>query len=307
MVRRLAKAIRDAARGVSRTATKAAGAHSAARLKRAQWRYRLLTQLPDKLTGGKLSRAYRAMEVVTREWTVVSPHWPAAFDGLRIGHVTDLHAGELITPEHAAAIVGRLRAHDVDLAVCTGDVTDLHPEHAAEPLDMLGRLEAPLGAYLVLGNHDELLCADQVATMARRSGVKVLRNATVALRRGADALRIGGIEWEQTVAACAGAVDLTCTPSGGSPHLLLAHNPKAFRRAADLGVALTLSGHTHGAQLAIRKREPRFPRRASWRRLHAGPYYERDSHLYVSSGAGSWFPVRVNRPPEVVIITVKAR
>ncbi len=295
MVRRLAKAIREAS-----------GNGAEAKLKRAKLRHRLLTQLPDRLSGGKLSRSYRAMEVVVREWMVAASGWPSAFDGLRIGHVTDLHAGELITPEHAAGIVAQLRGRGVDMVVCTGDVTDLDPDHAVEPLNMLGSLEAPLGSYLVLGNHDALQCAEAVASAARRAGVKVLRNQAISLRRRDALLRVGGVEWADTVAACATTVDLAAAEPHGRPDLLLAHNPKAFRRAVQLSVPLTLSGHTHGGQLALRRREPTFPRRAAWRRLHAGPYVDGSSHLYVSSGAGSWFPMRVNRPPEVVVLTVRS-
>lgn len=309
MVRRVTKALKQAARKGRRMAEAAkavAAASSDGRRRRAELRHHFLTDLPDRLSRGALFRQYRAMEVVQREWSVEATGWPSAFDGIRIGLVTDLHAGSLITPTHAAGIVERLRGSGVDLVACTGDVTDLHAADAKEPLDRLGSLEAPLGTYLVLGNHDALGGLDAVAAHARRAGVKVLRNHAAALRRGDQSLVVGGIEWGETLRACARGVDLSASSAAGRPHLLLAHNPKAFRRAAELSIPLTLSGHTHGGQVSLRPREHRFPKRAKWRKLHAGPYVERGAHLYVSSGAGSWFPLRVNRPPEVVVIQVRA-
>lgn len=88
-----------------------------------------------------------------------------------------------------------------------------------------------------------------------------------------------------------------------APDLLLAHNPKAFHSAARRGVAVTLSGHTHGGQVA-------FPGRPKANisfahRLTAGTYTRAGCTLFVSVGAGAWFPLRVHCAPEVVLLTVR--
>jgi predicted MPP superfamily phosphohydrolase len=87
--------------------------------------------------------------------------------------------------------------------------------------------------------------------------------------------------------------------------LLLAHNPKAFVGAVDREIPLTLSGHTHGGQLA--RRANRRHNLVFTARLNAGHYQKGESHLYVTNGVGAWFPLRVNCPPEVAVIEMRAR
>jgi predicted MPP superfamily phosphohydrolase len=88
-----------------------------------------------------------------------------------------------------------------------------------------------------------------------------------------------------------------------TPHLLLAHNPKAFHAAARRDIPLTLSGHTHGGQVAW-KGKPR-ANVSFAHRLSAGLYQRNGCSLFVSVGAGAWFPLRVHCAPEVLVITVR--
>jgi predicted MPP superfamily phosphohydrolase len=87
--------------------------------------------------------------------------------------------------------------------------------------------------------------------------------------------------------------------------LLLAHNPKAFVGAVDREIPLTLSGHTHGGQVA--RRANRRHNLVFTHRLNAGHYHQGESHLYVTNGVGAWFPLRVNCPPEVAVVEMRTR
>jgi len=112
-------------------------------------------------------------------------------------------------------------------------------------------------------------------------------------------MAIGGIGWGRTEAACAARLG-RIGESGIS--LLLSHNPRAFPAAAGSGVALTLSGHTHGGQIAFPAR-PQVNLALGYR--HSAGLFARDaSRLFVTTGIGSWFPLRVNCPPEVALLTV---
>jgi hypothetical protein len=272
------------------------------RYRRARVRKFLFTQGPDRLSGGRIARRHLAQDVTTRELEIASPLWPEAFDGLRIGHVSDFHLGDLLPLEKALEVVELLGQRQPDLVVCTGDVVDLHVEGAGELLAALARLKAPMGCLLVLGNHDELHCADTMCRLAVESGVTLLRNEAVQFNRRGERLVTAGLDWARTTAACGRLVDLTC---GDETHLLLAHNPRAFRRAAEHGVALTLAGHTHGGQVALRKRPA--ANRATARRYTAGLYQEGPSRLYVTAGVGAWFPLRLNCPAEVALLTMRRR
>lgn len=236
-----------------------------------------------------------------REVEVASAQWPKAFDGLRIGHVSDFHLGELLPLDRAIDIVQQLKAQEPDIVACTGDVVDLHHDEVKPLLDAMAAVDAPMGTALVLGNHDELHCPDTVQRLGLEAGLHVLRNEAVEIAHNGHHLIVGGIDWARTTEQCAKYVDLTTGEE--STHLLLSHNPKAFTRASEHGVPLTLSGHTHGGQIALKG----FPNTnlAMSHRHSAGLFAKGDSKLFVTTGIGAWFPLRVNCPAEIVMLTMR--
>ncbi len=233
---------------------------------------------------------------------MASTRWPEGLDGLRIGHVSDFHLGDLLPIDKAINVVDCLAMQQPELIACTGDVVDLDSTDVDRLLMALAEVEAPLGCLLVLGNHDELHDPDGLARSARGFGITVLRNEAVRISRNGVSMVVGGIEWGKSAVVCARHVDLTCG-DGQDPHLLLAHNPKAFLRAADMGIPLTLSGHTHGGQIAMKKRPN--ANLAFAHRRSAGEFHSDGSMLYVTSGVGAWFPLRVNCPAEIAMLTIR--
>ncbi|MHC4414963.1 MAG: metallophosphoesterase [Planctomycetota bacterium] len=270
------------------------------RYRRARIRHFLFTVGPHRVSGGRITRRHLAQEIVVREMEMASPLWPSEFDGLRIGHVSDFHLGELLPLDKAVEIVECLGEQQPDLVACTGDLVDLEHVGAGPLLEAMGGLEPPLGTFLVLGNHDELHDPDTLTGMAVDSGLTVLRNEGVNINRNGSRLLVAGIDWARSAVACARQVDLA---GGEQAHLLLAHNPKAFLRATDLGVPLTLAGHTHGGQIAMKKRPN--ANLALTHRRSAGFFQSNGSLLYVTSGVGAWFPLRVNCPAEIAMLTVR--
>jgi predicted MPP superfamily phosphohydrolase len=279
---------------------------------RARIRHFLFTVGPNKISGDRVRRRHLAQDIVVRELEIASPLWPAAFDGLRIGHVSDFHLGDLLPLARALKIVDQLAAQRPDMVACTGDVVDLNHDEAGPLLNSLAGVEAPLGALLVLGNHDELHCADTVTSLAKQAGVIPLRNEVIAINRKGQHLRVAGIHWAKSAVECARHIDRTCDPD---VHMLLSHNPKAFVRAADLEIPLTLAGHTHGGQIALKKR-PHANGNGSGApggragapgagRFKIGLFESGASRLYVTSGVGAWFPLRINCPPEIAMITMR--
>jgi len=272
------------------------------RLARATLRHAMVTTLPDRLLGGALSRRHLRAPVHLRERELWVPGWPVAFDGIRIAHVSDLHVGELMPVDRALQVIDLVRQGKPDLVACTGDIVDLHVAGCEPVFDALGSIPAELGSYFVLGNHDLLDSARRVLRLSRGAGLVTLRSSALTTPQG---LRIAGVDWANSIGKSATLVRRAVVGSE-APHLLLAHNPKAFREAARLGVPLTLAGHTHGGQVALRERSgsPRAVRRGV--RLKVGHYHDGASHLFVTSGAGGWFPLRVNCPAEVVNLIVRS-
>lgn len=270
-----------------------------AKYRRARVRHFLLTATPNRLSNGKLLRQHLSRRIVVREINISSPLWPRAFDGLRIGHVSDFHLGELLPIDAALDIVNHLAQQQLDLVAVTGDVVDLHHNEAGPLLEALANVPAPLGCVLVWGNHDELHCPDTLTTMAEDAGIHVLRNRAVTLIREKHQLRVAGIDWANSLTRIRRCVDHA---AGGTQHLLLAHNPRAFRRAWQRHIPLTLSGHTHGGQIAMKNRPN--ANLALTHRRSAGLFSQGACRLYVTAGVGAWFPLRLNCPPEIAMITM---
>ncbi|MHC4220058.1 MAG: metallophosphoesterase [Planctomycetota bacterium] len=270
--------------------------------RRARVRHFLFTVGPNRVSGGRITRRHLAQGVVVRDTEMTSTRWPREFDGLRIGHVSDFHLGELLPIETALDVIKCLGEQQPDLIACTGDLVDLDHAEVDRLLAALSALNAPLGCFLVFGNHDELHDPEGLAGAARDAGLTVLHNEAVQISRNGDPLVVAGIEWARSAVRCARYVDQACG-NGTAADLLLAHNPKAFLRAADLGVPLTLAGHTHGGQIAMKKR-PNANLAISHRRS-AGKFQSNGSMLYVTSGVGAWFPLRVNCPAEIAMLTVR--
>ena len=266
---------------------------------RARIRHLVVTRAADRLTLGILGRRHRAQEIALREVELLVPGWPASRDGLRIAHLSDFHLGDLMPVGRAVEAVERIARRRPDLVACTGDVVDLDVDGCEPLLEAMGAVQAPFGRFLVLGNHDHLHDAAELVAMAEVHGLRVPHGQVMRAGDAADPLLVGGVDWGRTV----GELDRAVDALPAVPDLLLAHNPKAFHAAARRGIPLTLSGHTHGGQVAF----PGRPRAnlSFAHRLSAGHYRRRDCALFVNVGAGAWFPLRLHCAPEVVLLTVR--
>ena len=265
---------------------------------RAKARHVLFAAGPNKLSRGRLFKKHFDQSIDLKKVEITSRSWPSAFDGLRIGHVSDFHLGDLMPLDRALGAIDTLVSQEPDIVVCTGDVVDLHVNGALPLLEALANIGAPLGTMLVLGNHDELDSARALSSMAQSSGVRLLRDASCQIHHNGNTLTVAGIDWAKTSKQCKSKVENVCDDQ---THILLSHNPKAFTTASEVGVPLTLSGHTHGGQVAMPNR--RGANLAVAHRYTAGVYERGDSRLFVTVGVGAWFPLRINCPAEVALIT----
>ena len=121
---------------------------------KARIRHFLFTTGLNRASRGWLYRRHRAQSVLSRELTIHVPAWPAAFDGIRIGHISDLHVGDLMTPSRAIEIVGQLAAMEADMICHTGDLVDLHWRGVEPVAKAIADINAPCGNFFVIGNHD---------------------------------------------------------------------------------------------------------------------------------------------------------
>ena len=237
------------------------------------------------------------------------PDLPAALEGLRLVQLSDLHIG----PQTSRRFLDRVRTATLaargDLIVVTGDLVDDHAPDSAHYATSLGDLAAPLGVYVVPGNHDVYAGWPAVRGALERLPVTILVNQSRLLARGDGRFAIAGTgdpaaRW---MAASRAAPDIDATlrdvPEGVFT-IALAHNPSLWPALADRGVQLTLSGHTHWGQLAL----PAFKWSLAGLFLdHAMGVVTRDaSLLYIHPGTGFWgIPFRIGARPEVTIIELR--
>jgi uncharacterized protein len=240
--------------------------------------------------------------LVARRHTLRLPRWPAALDGVRLGIMTDLHAGVPHAGRAAIArAVERVNQEQPDVALLLGDFLDanpllggrLAPEVVAREV---AALDAPLGTFAVLGNHDWRGFGDRMWRALVAEGITVLDNSAAP----AGDFFVAGLA--DLRSRRPDLPDTLRSVPGDAPVILLAHDPDVFPYVPER-VALTLSGHTHGGQIAIpRLRSVAIPSRHG-ERYARGHIVEDGRHLFVSSGLGtSGLPLRALVPPEIVML-----
>jgi uncharacterized protein len=255
--------------------------------------------------------------LVTR-YALTPPGWPAA-QKLSITVIADLHAGgpDMFLP-HIRQVVETANALKSDLVVMLGDFIATYRFHTTRVPDPLwaaelARLEAPLGIWAILGNHDWWHDIKGVRSALAGARIPLLENDAVLLGKPGRQFWLAGLG-DQLAHPLGhgrfrGVDDLPGTLAkitSDDPAVLLVHEPDIFPRIPSR-VALTLAGHTHGGQIRLPLVWPLFVPSRYGARYAYGHVVENDRHLIVSGGLGtSIIPARLGVPPEIVHIQLGA-
>jgi predicted MPP superfamily phosphohydrolase len=245
--------------------------------------------------------AARALRLEVTELTASFPDLPAAFDGYRILHLTDLHLDNI--DGTAEAVAERVAGLDSDLCVITGDIRDNIHAPMAPLMKRLGHVVAAVrtrdGTVGVLGNHDS---AAMVAPM-EDLGIRVLLNETISYARDEDVLHVTGVDDVHRFRTEDARVALESAPDGFC--IALVHSPEAARAAAARH-RLYLTGHTHGGQICLPGGRPFAIGMKGNRDLARGVWRHGDMVGYTSRGLGACvLPFRAFCPGEVVCVTLR--
>jgi len=226
--------------------------------------------------------------------------------GLKIAMAADFHFDELQEGGFVNRCVEMINDQQPDLIVLCGDYVSQDSKPIEALTEHLAKLNAPLGVFAVLGNHDYWAGANTIARQLSKVGIQMLRNEAETLSYKHGPVQIAGLgsAWEHE------AHFKTALPysSASSPPVILAvHEPDFFDRVSeDSRLTLQLSGHTHGGQVCA----PFYGamRLPSWGKNYVSGLYRRhDSRIYVTRGVGTLFPhVRFCCPPEISLITLTA-
>ncbi len=233
--------------------------------------------------------------------TIRIPELPAQARGIRIAFLADLHADRITTTERIQGMVDCAMSAKPDLILLGGDMVDGSTAELGESLQPLKQLKAPLGVFGIPGNHEYYSGYQEWMDFFPSVGVKMLLNQRLSLPCGID---IAGVTDPNAHRFGLPVPDLKgVITEGNAPVVLLCHQPRLVKEAADLGADLILAGHTHGGMMwGFNQVVAAFNQG-----LVSGYYKLGDSQLYISNGAGIWngFPLRLGVPAEVVLITLE--
>lgn len=245
---------------------------------------------------------------------------PQSFNGYKIVHISDLHLSTFNDkPEQLERFVNKINDQNPDLICFTGDIVNGNPAEIEPYIGVLRQLKATNGVVSVLGNHDFLIYApfpneearnaqvERIATLERDSiGWDLLRNSHMVITRGADSITIIGVDNQNCSSQGFHTIsrgDLSKAMDGTQGfRVLLSHDPSHWTDEVvpQTDIPLTLSGHTHAAQVRILGWTPAS---FSFNETY-GMYTRGDQSLYVNIGLGCTAPFRIGANPEITLITL---
>ncbi len=233
---------------------------------------------------------------------------PKAFDGLRIVQLSDVHISPFMVASEVRKYVGVANQLKPDLVALTGDYLTWDAAVQGEVVEALARLKAPFGVYGCLGNHEILTeTEDSITRLFAAQGIHILRQARLPVQMGGEALNLIGVDFQDGYdpnlppRAYLRGVERLMMPD--TANILLSHNPNSFDRAAELGIDLSLAGHTHGGQVSLKFIHAGLAPSRFITRYDQGRFEKGGAQLYVNRGIGTvHLPVRLDAPPEISVI-----
>lgn len=262
---------------------------------------------------------YGAHHYRVRRVRVTLPHLPAAFHGLRIAQLSDIHSGSFFNKKAVKGGIEMLLREKPNIVFFTGDLVNDTADEVKDYIPIFSKIKAELGVFSSLGNHDYGDYASWPSLAAKQQnlqdlcqahadlGWRLLKNEHVLLGKGADQLAIIGVENWGTRFSKHGNLALAAQGTADVPvKLLLSHDPShwdAEVRPQFGDIDITFSGHTHGFQFGIEigsfKWSPVQYQYKQW----AGLYQEGSQYLYVNRGFGYLgYPGRIGMWPEITIL-----
>jgi uncharacterized protein len=243
---------------------------------------------------------------------------PSSFEGLKIVQISDIHAGSFYNTEAVEKGIDLIMSQNADVIFFTGDLVNDRASEMDPYLEMFQRIQAPMGVYSIMGNHDYGDYAswnseeekkendEEFEALHQKLGWKLLRNEHVYLQKKEDKIAVVGVEnWGKNFIQKGNLA--TAKKGCDAPFkILLSHDPTHFDHVVKEehpDINLTLSGHTHGAQIGIEtagfKWSPASLRYSKW----AGLYEENGQYIYINRGFGFiGYAGRLGIMPEITVL-----
>lgn len=259
--------------------------------------------------AGTYGLFYERLNLETTHQWIRLRRLPKAFEGFRIVQLSDLHISPFMSADEIRKYVEIANQLRGDLVVVTGDFLTYDPATQGAVVRAVSVLKAPFGVLGCLGNHEYMTGTEESIThLLAKEKIRILREEHVAIESGGESLNIIGVDYEQARFSTdheGHLVDRYMERSEklvmpGTVNILLNHNPNAFDRAAELGLDLMLTGHTHGGQLSLELLHRGLCLSRFVTRYTSGWYEKANSQLYVNRGIGTISPsIRLGARPEI--------
>jgi hypothetical protein len=252
---------------------------------------------------------------------------PPELDGLRIAQLSDIHIGDYMPPHEIARAVAMANDLQPDISFVTGDFVSSEGDPLDACITELSRLRAPLGVWGCNGNHEIYAGVEGDAErLFREKGMWLLRAAGAVVEHNGARFNLLGVDYQRDHMVSGERTgpmlqEIEHLVRRDMPNLLLSHNPNSFHRAAELGIELSLAGHTHGGQVKFEIVDHSVSPARLFTPFVAGLYHLpmhghagaasanglQKAALYVNRGLGTFgFPVRIGVPPEITLLTLRA-
>jgi|SRR6056297_186218 len=253
---------------------------------------------------------------------VVSEHYyeslkvPGRFNGFRIVQVSDLH--NKMFGESQSRLLDRVEGLDPDIIVVTGDLIDRRKFNLEAAMCFINGAVEIAPVYYISGNHEAWSGKyDETIRSLSEVGVFVIDGSSIEVSKGQDSIRITG---SPNPDLFSGSLtengkyailnkELNRLKQNEGLNILLAHHPELFGIYSENGFDLTFAGHAHGGQFRIPFMGGLFaPDQGLFPEYSSGRYVKGNSTMIVSRGLGnSIFPIRINNPPEIIVIDLKVK
>lgn len=274
----------------------------------------------SSLSWGIISGAY---DYQIRRVNLKLPNLPSAFDGITLAQISDIHSGSFYNKTAVKGGVEMLMAEKPDMVFFTGDLVNNLTSEVKDYQDIFSKINAPLGVFSILGNHDygeyqfgkgqsaaKTKNFKDMLDVHRIMGYDLLMNENRRIKVDGQEIGILGIEnWGMGRFPKYGRMDLATQNTEDLPvKLLLSHDPSHWRgevlqKYNDIDAMF--SGHTHGMQFGVRLKETQWSPVQYIYKEWAGLYKEQQQQLYVNVGYGFLgYPGRVGILPEITIFTL---
>lgn len=233
------------------------------------------------------------------------PNLPPGFRGFTIALFSDTHLGFFYSARHLNKVVELISAQQADLICFAGDLVESKKSLRSlkSVIPVLSRLKGSFGKYAILGNHDVLAGADEVASGLKKCGFQVLVNQLQVIEKegqqlllmGLDDVRYGDPDLDRMIHQV----------SGQNTYILLVHEPDFADRTRHYPIDLQLSGHSHGGQVCLPFGKPILTTKLG-KKYPSGLYRVQSLWVYTSKGIGTTkLPIRFLCRPEITLITLR--